>query len=398
MTRLVVHDFGGYPFIVQLSRELARRGHEVIHLYADGFRTPKGPMSPQQGDAPSLTTQPVTLAEPMARGGVRRVAQERRYRDLLASRIAAARADVVLSANAPIDVQAGALHAAHRSGAAFVAWVQDLHSVAIRRILGRRVAVLGALIGARFTSLERRMLRNSDAVVAISQAFKPVFEDWGVEQARVEVIENWAPLEDRPPKENPWSLEQGLADRQVVLYAGTLALKHDPRMLLVLADELPEATVVAIAEGASTSGLRAAGAKQPNLRVLPFQPYERLPEVLATADVLVAILEPDASAFSAPSKILTYLAAGRPIVAAMDRSNPVAALIESIGAGAVVDPRDMGSFVDTIRGLLHDPIRREAMASAGPRHAEDAFEIGRIADRFEAVLHGAIDRKSHSSR
>ena len=242
------------------------------------------------------------------------------------------------------------------------------------------------------------MLRKSDAVIAVSPAFQPVFEEWGLDHERVEVIENWAPLEDRPDRDNPWAREQGLVDRQVVLYAGTLALKHDPSMMLVLAQELPEATVVAVADGPAAGGLSAAAAQQPNLRVLPLQPYERLAEVLASADVLVAILEPDASTFSAPSKILTYLAAGGPIVAAIDRANPVAGLIERTGAGTVVNPRDAGNFVGAVRGLLQDDARRESMASAGRRHAEQTFDIGPITDRFEVVLRRAMDRKSHSSR
>ena len=51
--------------------------------------------------------------------------------------------------------------------------------------------------------------------------------------------------------------------------------------------------------------------------LLPYQPFGRLSEVLASADVLVALLESDAGAYSVPSKVLTYLAAGRPILGAI---------------------------------------------------------------------------------
>ena len=52
---IAVHDFGGYPFIVELSRELAGRGHKVVHLYADGFRAPRGEMAPTAGHPPRRT-------------------------------------------------------------------------------------------------------------------------------------------------------------------------------------------------------------------------------------------------------------------------------------------------------------------------------------------------------
>jgi len=40
--RLLIHDYAGHPFQVQLSRELARRNHEVLHLYAGYNVTPHG--------------------------------------------------------------------------------------------------------------------------------------------------------------------------------------------------------------------------------------------------------------------------------------------------------------------------------------------------------------------
>ena len=54
-----------------------------------------------------------------------------------------------------------------------------------------------------------------------------------------------------------------------------------------------------------------------SLRCLGFQPFEVLPDVLGSADVLVAILEPDAGVFSVPSKVLSYFCAGRPVLLAV---------------------------------------------------------------------------------
>ena len=71
--------------------------------------------------------------------------------------------------------------------------------------------------------------------------------------------------------------------------------------------------------------------------MLPFQPAEDLPSVLSSADVLVALLEPDATKFSIPSKVLSYMAAGRPIVGLMPSDNPAAADITDCG-GMVTDP------------------------------------------------------------
>lgn len=396
--RIVVHDYGGYPFIVQLSRALADRGHHVLHLYAEGFRRPKGPVEVAPGDPPTLSLEPVRLSEAPHPAGYQRILQERRYGRQLAERIASLNADVVISANSPLYVQASIQDAAHSTGAAFAFWVQDLHSVAIARIIGRRVRMLGVLIGTRFARLERRLLRESEAIIVISADFLPVFREWGVATDVVEVIENWAPLTDPPllGKANSWAIEHGLLNRSVVLYAGTLALKHNPALLLELARGLSDVTVVAVAEGAGADWLRAHGQASRNLLVLPLEPYSRLSEVLASADLLLAVLEPDASTFSAPSKVLTYLAAGKPILAAVTGDNAAARAILRAGAGVVVDPTDVAGLVAAARQLLDNPARLRSAGAAGLAYARDTFDIGRISERFEAAIYDAVNRKSPS--
>ena len=105
------------------------------------------------------------------------------------------------------------------------------------------------------------------------------------------------------------------------LYSGTLALKHNPDWLWALAEAFrddPEVVVVLAAAGVSYDALklRAASERQPNLMFLPLQPAADLPDLLATADVTIGLLENDAGEFSVPSKVLSYLCAGRPILLA----------------------------------------------------------------------------------
>jgi glycosyltransferase involved in cell wall biosynthesis len=376
--RILVHDYLAYPFVVELGGELARRGHEVHLLHGGGVRASRGAIG---GAMDGLTITPVELHEPLrTRAGLGRLRQERRYGQALARQIEEIRPDVVLSVPSSLDGQKAALAAARSVGAGFVFWLQDIYSEAIGRLLARRIPGGGRLAAWRFAGLEGRLLREADAVVAISDDFRGHLERWGVEEARVHVQPNWAPLDAVRPgsKDNAWAREQGLDRGSVVLYAGTLGRKHDPGLLQLLAAELPDVTVVVVAEGAGVERLRASA----NLRLLPLQPAERLSEVLATADVLVALLEPDAGIFSVPSKVLTYLTAGRPILAAVPAANQAARAIGDANAGRVVEPGDPDDFVKAARELLAST----GLGEAGRAYAERAFAIGPIADRFESVL------------
>jgi glycosyltransferase involved in cell wall biosynthesis len=126
------------------------------------------------------------------------------------------------------------------------------------------------------------------------------------------------------------------------------------------------------------------------MRVLPFQPADDLPDVLGSADVLVALLEPDATKFSIPSKVLSYMAAGRPILGLMPADNPAAIDILASG-GFVTEPTAEAAERCTtwLVELVKDP---DAIAEIGRRTrvvAEQKFEAESITDQFETVLQTA---------
>jgi glycosyltransferase involved in cell wall biosynthesis len=123
-----------------------------------------------------------------------------------------------------------------------------------------------------------------------------------------------------------------------------------------------------------------------NLRLLPFQPYADLPDVLGSADVLLALLEADAGAFSVPSKVLSYLCAGRPLLAAIPSDNLAAQVIRRSGAGFVVEPGDREALIAEAVGMLGDSALREELGGRARQYAEENFDIGVVADRFEPIL------------
>jgi glycosyltransferase involved in cell wall biosynthesis len=125
------------------------------------------------------------------------------------------------------------------------------------------------------------------------------------------------------------------------------------------------------------------------LRILPFQAYEKVPEVLASADVLLGTLEVDAGQFAVPSKILTYLCTGRPILLAGPRENLSATIIARSGGGLVVDPNDPVAWVNTARKLASDESLRAHLGTMGRSYAERTFAIAKITDAFEKLLSAA---------
>ena len=289
----------------------------------------------------------------------------------------------------------------------FVFWQQDIYSVAMANLAREKLPVVGGAVGRAFRMIERRMLVRSDAVVVISEDFVPVLAEWRVPRGLVHVIENWAPLDELSvrPRENPWAAENGLTGGTVVLYAGTLGLKHNPELLLEVANRFrgnDDVRVVVVSEGLGAEWLRERrsqhGLGDGDLLLLPYQPYDVLPDVLATGDVLAVILEPEAGVFSVPSKVLSSHCAGRPLLAAIPAENLAARIIEGAGSGLVVDPTGTAAFVGAAEQLVGDGETREIMGKHARAYAERTFDIGTIGDRFERVLQDAVRNAETSSR
>ena len=390
---VVVHDYFGHAFPAQLARELARRGHEVLHLHCSSFVTGKGRLERTETDPPGLQFESVELGKPFAKYDVvRRVADELRTGRALAQLVRGFRPDVVLSI-APLLVQEKLQRASRAAGAGFVFWQQDVMSIAARRVLGRRSAFAGTVAESAVARLERRLLRRSDSVVVISEDFLPLLRRWGVDESRVVVIENWGPLAELPAtsRENEWAVEHGLTGRTVFLYAGTLGFKHDPALLLALARwaGTRDAVAVVVSEGVGAEWLAERAPEEPGLMLLPYQPHRRLPEVLGSADVLIALLEPEAGAFSVPSKVLSYLCAGRPVLACIPADNLAARVVQRSEGGVVVRPGDSDAFLAAAEGLLANQELRARFGTNARAYAEKRFEIESVATRFEEVLERA---------
>ena len=390
--RILIHDSAGHPFQAQLSRELARRDHLVMHAFRAKAGGRSGALERLPTDPQSLTFRPIVLGPPPAHlnGVLRRLRQELAYGRAAAQVVAAFSPDVVVSSNAPLLVQRALLRASRRSSSKFVYWMQDRVSVSQARKLRRRFGAIAAPAATGLRRLERSSLVGSDAVVAVTPAFEEALRECGVAADRVTVIPNWAPLDEIVPvaRHNEWAVEHGLTDKLVYLYAGSLGLKHDPASLVDLARAMPDAFVVVVAQGSGATLVASEAARLglTNIVVIPSQPYERFSDVLGAADVLLAILDRQGGVYSVPSKVLSYLCAERPILASVPRANLAAQVIVDSGGGVVVEPGEVDDWLRAARELARDEQLRATLARNGREYAERTFDITRIADQFEAVL------------
>ncbi len=275
----------------------------------------------------------------------------------------------------------------------WVLWHQDVQAVAIRSFAGEKLPRGFKAVASMIEVGERWCAGRAREIVVIADSFVDVHRDWRTD-GKVTVVPNWAPLDEIFPVErrNDWAVQHGVHDVKTLLYSGTLGLKHNPALLVSLARAVIDAgepvRLVVVTEGDAEAVLRDEAARlDVPLTLLPFQPYERLPEVLGSGDVLVVVLEQDAGAFSVPSKTLSYLCAGRPVLGLMPEENLAARLVSSID-GCVLPPQESstGPAARWVTEVLADPERRLQLGLKARELAEREFALGTCADRFEALL------------
>jgi colanic acid biosynthesis glycosyl transferase WcaI len=305
----------------------------------------------------------------------------------------AARPDAVLAMSPPLTLGSAGWLAAGRWRVPFVFNIQDVFpDVAVE--LG---AITNPQVIRLASWLERWTYRRSDAVTVLSDDLRDnlVAKIRGTvpdAHDRIRVIPNFvdtARIAPADPEAGSYRREYGLGRRRVIMYAGNVGFSQSLDLVLAAARKLADRTdVVFVINGGGSARpqLEQQAAGLDNVRFIDFQPRERLPEVLAAADIHVVPLRRGLARSSVPSKTYSILAAGRPVVASVDEGTEVARVVEDAGAGLAVPPDDPDAFTAALAALIDDPARARAMGLAGRAFVERWASPAAVAERYEALF------------
>ena len=207
-------------------------------------------------------------------------------------------------------------------------------------------------------------------------------------RGRVHVIPNFVDTEFIRPadRHTEFRRELGIGDEPVVLYAGNVGFSQSLELVIEAARRFPEATFVVNGDGAARVSLQAAAESLPNVRFSGYQPKERVPEVLATGDIHLVPLKQGLGRVSVPSKTYSILAAGRPVLAAIDPGTEVPRMLAASGGGVAVPPDDVEAFCAALAALLADPAATAAMGVAGREWVLGAASPEAVGRAYEQLI------------
>jgi colanic acid biosynthesis glycosyl transferase WcaI len=254
-------------------------------------------------------------------------------------------------------------------------------------------------------SMERFCLNRARIIRILSDSFRPGLRMLGVPNDKMALVYDWVDTDLIRPlsRDNAFSRGNNLNDFFVILYAGNLGLSQGLEHVLTAAEQLadqPDLRFVFVGDGAARGPLQAeAGRRQlKNVIFLPFQPRNRLPEVLATADVSLVILRQGIGTASLPSKTFSILASGRPILASVEKESETWNLVKRAQAGLCVPPEQPSDIADAILVLLRDKRLREELGLNGRAWAERYHSPRSAAEQIENLLFRASSAKEGNTK
>lgn len=385
--KILIHDYAGHPFQLDLSIALAKYGYSVYHVYTSSSGGPKAGFN---RDIKNLTVINFSVSNINKSNFIKRYFQEYNYGKKLVQKISEINPDSIISANTPLSAQHLICSWCRKHDKKFIFWLQDIISIAASNILSKKIGFIAKIVSYYFTILEKNILNKSDAIVSICDQFNDVLNGWNIKTKKY-VIPNWAPIDEIPllNKNNDWLSRYNLNGKFVCLYSGTMGMKHNPDVILDAAKSLKgykDIIFVIISEGEGANYLKAQlnELKLNNILILPFQEFSDLPMIFGSSDVLITILEDDAGMFSVPSKLWSYYCSGKPNILSVPKNNLTALITRQYNTGLISNDKNIKNMILKIKKNENN-ISVE-MGKNARKYAELNFHIESIVEKFIKIL------------
>jgi colanic acid biosynthesis glycosyl transferase WcaI len=247
-----------------------------------------------------------------------------------------------------------------------------------------------------FRWLEQVIYQRADALTVHSKGNRDYVVAHGAQRGRTTVVHNWVDVDQiRPAANGPDGASFGLAGRFVVSFAGVMGHSQDLDVILAAAQRLRDRVDIQfLLVGDGVEKQRAVQKGHAlgltNVTWLPMLSRVQYPAVLRASSIGLATLRANVRTPVVPSKILSIMAAGIPVVAAVDSAGDARHLLEDSQAGFWVEPSDARTLADRVLQLYLDADVRRIMGKNGRRYIEEHMAVGTIAEQYEQIFQTVI--------
>lgn len=253
----------------------------------------------------------------------------------------------------------------------------------------------GSFIVRLWTQLNGFALRRAERVIVLGRDMQEAVaaQVKGLAHDKMVMIPNWANGREIVPqaKDNHVFLDDlGIRDRFIVQYSGNIGRFHEIETILAAAEQLQEEEFLFmfIGTGAQVNRVEEKLEKwgEDRIRLLPFQPRERLGQSLTACDVALVTLRDGLSGLAVPSKLYGILAAGKPVVVIGPEDCEAARVIKEHQCGVVVEPGDGNSLANTLKELKSNHLLCEQMGKNARNAFQQNYDLPIVVKRWSEML------------
>lgn len=295
------------------------------------------------------------------------------------------RADVYVYVGAQPAAAAATAVVARSKGRPWVAKVADLAvnaGAAIGMLPNRAVA-------RRLRAVEYAIYKRADTVLVLTEGFAEELLRHGLSEPKLQIVRDsedltgLAPTTDRRDTRRRHGLD---LDQPLITHIGSIGRKQGLQVAVQAADgDQTGACWLFVGDGPERSAIKRA-ASAGRVRFLPFLSRPQLADLLAASDLVLLTQRRGLIESVIPSKLITYMAAGLPVVASVHTDSEAARLIRKAGCGCVVEPEDPDALRTAAAELLAAPERRQQFRAAGRSFAAREFDRSTVVARQARVL------------
>ncbi|WP_286949883.1 glycosyltransferase family 4 protein [Exiguobacterium sp. UBA4551] len=236
-------------------------------------------------------------------------------------------------------------------------------------------------------------IKNTEKLIVLGKDMKSVYLNKKVEAKKIEIITNWSKKYELNPQidSNVFYQDRKLTNTFNIVYTGNIGRFHDIETIIKVAKkslvELPNVRFIFVGDGFKRPMLEnAIGNNISNIVIADYQYDACYEEVLSGANLFISTLSPRIKGLGVPSKTYSYLAAGKPIIAIMEKETEIGDLIEDEDLGLRADSMEVDTIINFIKEISSNETRLEEIHNNVSTIFNERYERQRVTEKFYNLL------------
>lgn len=248
--------------------------------------------------------------------------------------------------------------------------------------------------------MERFVYNKSNAVTTIDEIFYNTIVSRFKDKSKLHVIPNFVDTDIyKPIEKSILELDKELfpdTESVKVMYAGNIGFAQDWDPLVALAVELRNDAVefFVIGEGAEKERLlqEKANKQLDKLHILPYQPREMMPSLLAYSDIQFIFMSPDTEGHGFPSKVYTIMACAKPLVVISGKNTPIINFLKDKECAYLLTERNLQANVTKMADILRNTTlsEYERLGSNGYTSIENNYSKEKVTGEYVRLVNGLV--------